>query len=194
MFVFAFAGMTIPSAFAQSCSITVQNAPGDTILVTATLFTNDPNENGEGEPLVFSSSGGEISATVGAYSLPTPFSYVATAANETISGFIIGFDGDEACSITATVNPATGFTQSQKHTANKVALGGALLTIGAGVVVALTCVPPFTPICIGLIIGGAAVGGGTAVSGFIGAEPADSNFTVIAVPHIATIPPLVPRR
>jgi hypothetical protein len=192
MFILAFAGLTIPSAFAQSCSITVQNAPGDTILVTATLFTNDPNENGEGEPLVFSSSGGEVSATVGAYSLPTPFTYVATAPNETISGFILGFDGDESCSITATVNPASGFTPSQKHTANKVALGGALLAIGAGVVVALTCVPPFTPLCIGLIIGGAAAGGGGAVSGFIGAEPADSNFTVIAVPNIATIPPLVP--
>src|SRR5260370_31123157 len=142
VFIGAFAGLTIPSAFAQSCSRTVQNAPGDTILVTATLFTNDANENGEGEPLVFSSSGGEISATVGAYSLPTPFTYVATAPNETISGFILGFDGDESCSITATVNPAAGFTPSQKHTANKVALGGAVLALRAGRAVAPHFVPP----------------------------------------------------
>ncbi len=192
IFILSFAALSVSSAFAQTCSATVQNNVGDTISVTATLFTNDPNENGEGEPLVFSSSGGEISATVGAYSLPTPFTYVATAANETISGHIIGADGDESCSITATVNAPSAFTPPQKHTANKVALGGALLTIGAGLVVALTCVPPFTPLCLGLIIGGAAVGGGTAVSAFVGAEPADSNFMVIAVPNIATIPPLVP--
>ena len=76
---------------AQSCSVQLTNAAGDTIAVTATLSTNDPNENGEGEPLIVSSSGGEIRATIAAYSVPTPFSFTATVPNEEISGTIQGF-------------------------------------------------------------------------------------------------------
>ncbi|HKC12473.1 MAG TPA: hypothetical protein VKI41_10610, partial [Vicinamibacteria bacterium] len=85
--ILACAALMLPSAaFAQTCSIQLTNKPRDIITGTATLFTNDPNENGEGEPLVIFSSGGEYSATIGAYSLPTPFSFPAAVANVSISG------------------------------------------------------------------------------------------------------------
>src|SRR2546428_1948050 len=109
---------------AQSCSVQLTNAVGDTIAVTATLSTSDPNENGENEPLFVSSSGGEISAIIGAYSVPTPFTFSARVPNEFISGTILGFDGDEGCSIGATVNGAHTFTPQQKSTANIVATIG----------------------------------------------------------------------
>src|SRR5438067_2408023 len=70
-------------ASAQTCSVQVTNAVGDTIGVTATLVTSDPNENGEGEPLVVSTSGGEINAVIGAYSVPTPFTFTARVPNDT---------------------------------------------------------------------------------------------------------------
>src|SRR5262245_38635469 len=113
--ILACAGLLFPSgAFAQTCTIQLINKPKDIISGTATLFTNDPNENGEGEPLVISSSGGEYSATIGAYSLPTPFKFAAAVANVSISGSIQGADGDESCSVTATVNPVPAFSEDDK--------------------------------------------------------------------------------
>jgi hypothetical protein len=98
--------------------VQLNNAVGDTISVTATLTTSDPNENGEGEPLQVTSSGGEINATISAYSVPTPFSYSAAVANETISGTIIGFDGDEACTSPAKLlNWSAGQTAGVARTA-----------------------------------------------------------------------------
>src|SRR2546429_9571706 len=73
-------------ASAQTCSVQVTNALGDTIGVTATLVTSDPNENGEGEPLVVSSPGGEINAGIGASTVPTPFPFTAWSPDETTPG------------------------------------------------------------------------------------------------------------
>lgn len=176
---------------AQNCSVQLTNAAGDTISVTATLVTTDPNENGEGEPLQVISSGGEINATVSAYSVPTPFSYTAAAANETISGTIIGFDGDEGCSIGATVNGAHTFSPKTKSAANIAAtIGGVTAVIIGGVAAGLGCTFSAGALCVALILGG--VGGGLtwAVGGGIAGDPSDPNFMVIATPNIATIPPL----
>jgi hypothetical protein len=46
---------------------------GDTVNLTGQLATNDPNENGEGEPLVITSSGG-LQFSVGNYGLLSSFS------------------------------------------------------------------------------------------------------------------------
>jgi len=178
---------------AQSCSVQLTNAAGDTIAVTATLSTNDPNENGEGEPLIVSSSGGEISATIAAYSVPTPFSFTATVPNEAISGTIQGFDFDEWCSIVATVNGAKTFTPQQKSTANIVAtIGGVTAVLLGAAAAGLGCTFTAGALCVGLIVAGAGGGLSGAIGGGIAGDPSDPNFTVIATPIVATIPPIEP--
>jgi hypothetical protein len=179
-------------ASAASCSATLQNKVGDTISVTATLSTSDPNENGEGEPLYVSSSGGEITATVGAYFVPTPFLYKATGTDESVYGTVTGIDGDEGCTIVASVNPAQPFTPEQKQQAGnlsgKLGVGGAIVGVGG---VAL-CTITTGGICGAVVIGGAGLGGLAAVSGNIASDPSDPNYTLIAVPSIGSIPSVVP--
>jgi len=178
---------------AQSCSVQLTNAVGDTIAVTATLSTTDPNENGEGEPLVVSSSGGEINAIIGAYSVPTPFTFSARVPNEIISGTILGFDGDEGCSIGATVNGAHTFTPQQKSTANIVAtIGGVTAVLLGAAAAGLGCTLTAGALCVGLIVVGAGGGLSWAIGGGIAGDPSDPNFTVIATPIVATIPPIEP--
>ena len=89
---------------AQTCSAPVTNKVGDEITVTAQLTTVDANENGEGEPLLVSSSGGELSGVISKYFVSTTFVYTATTANEVVSGTNVGFDGDESCSVSAVVS------------------------------------------------------------------------------------------
>src|ERR1051326_3197085 len=74
------------AALAQDCAVQLTNNIGDTINVTVELQTDDPDENGEGESVLFESSGGEFSAVLTSYFAPIPYSYVATAPNETITG------------------------------------------------------------------------------------------------------------
>src|SRR5215469_946761 len=102
-----------PLALATPITVTTTGAPttiafpgvkvGDTLTVQATLNTTDPNENGEGEPLVISSSGG-FSAIVSAYAQPRSFSFQATQAGETVTVSIQGADGDESATVTVDVN------------------------------------------------------------------------------------------
>src|SRR5579864_8738722 len=104
------------SATAQNCIAFLSNKAGDTIQVSATPSTTDINENGEGEPLVLSSSGGEPLPTISFYNSPQNFSYTATQANETITGSNVGFDSDESCSIGATVATSPPhYTAAQKQ-------------------------------------------------------------------------------
>ena len=73
-----------PLALATPITVTTTGAPttiafpgikaGDTVTVQATLNTTDPNENGEGEPLVIQSSGG-FSAIVSAYAQTRSLSF-----------------------------------------------------------------------------------------------------------------------
>src|SRR5215472_13523005 len=78
---------------------------GDKIQVTATLHSSDPSENGEGEVLLLSSSGGEFTGTVSVFGIPQTFSYkVAAFGPQTIKGIVLNGDGDESCELDATVN------------------------------------------------------------------------------------------
>jgi hypothetical protein len=103
---------SVPNGLAQTllnppnCLAALQNNVGDTITVVATLTTTDPSDPFEDEPLSITSSGNDFSQTLTTYSTPTTYSYTAQATNETISGFVQGFDGDEACSLNVSTQPA----------------------------------------------------------------------------------------
>ena len=95
-------------------TIIISYNAGDTVDIVATLNTVDPNENGEGEPLQLQSTTG-FAATVSNYAQPTTFSFTATVGG-TLSGVILGFDGDESATVTVTVNSnqKKRFTPQQK--------------------------------------------------------------------------------
>lgn len=180
----------VASSAKADCVYTAQNKVGDLISVTATLTTGDPNENGEGEPVNITSSGGELNATFGDYVVPHPFLFYAKVANETIRGTNIGGDGDEACQLVVAVNPAQPFTPQQKqqagNLAGKLGVGGAIVAIGGGIL----CTVTTGGICGAIIIGGAGIGGFGAVASNISSDPSDPNYKVIAQPVIAVIQPI----
>jgi len=178
------------------CKQSLQNNIGDTISGTAFLFSTTVNENGEGELLQTTSSGGELNVTTATHNLATPFSYVATANNETITG-LMGFDGDEICSISARAygpppapSPPQEFGHAEKKTANTVAFFTTLaFSLTLAIIIALAC-GTVTPFCAALIFAAYASGLVTAVASYIANDPPDSNFTVIATPNIPNIPPI----
>lgn len=187
----AMTSLTLLASSAKAdCVYTANNKVGDLISVTATLTTGDPNENGEGEPVNITSSGGELNTTFGDYVVPHPFLFYAKVANETIRGTNIGGDGDEACQLTVAVNPAQPFTPQQKQNANNLAgkfgISGTLAAIGG---VAL-CTVATVGICGAVTIGGLGVGGMGVVMSNIAGDPSDPKYTVIAQPIIAVIQPV----
>jgi len=179
---------------AQTCSASAANKVGDQITVAGYLTTTDPNENGEGEPLLISSSGGEFSAVVNNYFINTTFVYTATAANEVITGTNVGFDGDESCSVTATISKSPLLTPGQKSFFAGLAAGLGIPAAGFSTVGGLCTAAIITgPICglPGVILGGVFTGG-AALSAVIALDPSDPNFMQIVVVVIPTIPPAGP--
>jgi YVTN family beta-propeller protein len=178
------------------CSQSLQNNIGDTISGTAFPFSTTINENGEGELLQVTSSGGELNVTTAAHNLATPFSYVATSNNETITG-LIGFDGDETCAVYARAyglppapSPPQDFGHAEKKAANNVAFFTTVaFSLTLGIIIALAC-GTATPFCAALIFAAYASGLVAAVASYIANDPSDPNFTVIATPNIPNIPPI----
>src|SRR5262249_48666893 len=87
---------------------------GDTVSVDAVLNTTDPNENGEGEPLIINTSGGPF--TISAYAQPRNITFQAHADGESITAFIQGFDGDEFADVNVSVT-----TLPPRKTAEQIA-------------------------------------------------------------------------
>ena len=185
---------------AQNCSTPVANNVGDSITITGTLTTSDPNENGEGEHVVFSSSSGALSGfTISVYFQAQTFTYKATQANETILGVIIGPDGDESCTVSAVVTaqslkfgilPQADRTALESYSKNLVIVGG-----GYGTIAAL-CFDSIIsgPIC-GLPLGSAAaiaVFEGSVLDKLATGGSSDPNFRVIAQPVLLKVPAVTP--
>jgi hypothetical protein len=122
------------AANAAGCQATALNKPGDTITITATLSTSDPNESGEGEPLLISTLSGQTFAD-NIYGMAQTYVYKATVANDQIQGINIGSDGDESCSIAATTKSNSWFTPYEKQEAGKVAFDSSLITAVAMLIV-----------------------------------------------------------
>lgn len=199
VFIFLLAGLlslVSPHALAQSCGTAVTNNAGDQITVTATLSTSDVNENGEGEPLLLSSSGGGFSAVDAEYFQAHTYTYKATQANEAISGTITGFDGDESCSVSAMVTAQSlkyGFLTQENR--DSLESASKTLVIGAsalGVVAALCTEGIITaPICTLPSASAAAITVlEAAILDKVATDPSDPNYTAIAQPILLTLPPV----
>lgn len=175
---------------AQCVATTSANA-GVSVTVTATLHTSDPNENGEGEPLQIASSDGRLTASVPSYEIPYSFTFVASQPNVSVSGTIVGFDGDESCELGVSTKR---FSQATKDSLTKIAAGlgtasGAFWTWDAlcssGVITAAFC--------------NATIGVGAAstslltglTASLLAIDPVDPNYMQLPVPIPATYAPVV---
>ena len=178
-------------AFAQQCSASASANAGDNVTVLAILHTTDPNENGEGEPLSVSMSNGGGLSTFPDYEVTHSFSFKATnTAPVTVAGTIAGFDGDESCEVSVSVNAKHRFSDTQKNILIGVASGfgtasGLSWTLSelclAGIVTAPICSLP-AGLTAALTATIAALSGTLLLI-----DPLDLNFTVIPVPVPAPI-------
>ena len=179
----------VSPVYAQSCSTSISNKVGDTITVMATLSTTDPNESGEGEPLLISTLSG-ASFSDSTYSIPQTFIYTATVANDTITGTEIGFDGDESCALSATSKQNAWFPPQAKQTAGVLAAGGATVSGAAWLVAELCTAGVVTgPVCTlpaGVVAASAALF--TGLAGLVAADPPDNNYTQFAAPVFPSVP------
>jgi hypothetical protein len=163
---------------------------GDKVDIVATLSTNDPDENGEGEPLVLSSTGG-FSASVPNYAQPTAFSFTASTDGESLSGSIAGYDGDETATVTVTVNSKAKkrFTQAQKDALAKAAADLNIWAAGGATVTAICAVlPPPADLCVAFFGPFSGVTWiGSALYGRLALDPSDPDYTDIAQPSTASL-------
>lgn len=180
------------SAASAQCVASISSQSGAKVTVTATLHTTDPNENGEGEPLVVTSSDGSLNAIVPSYEIPYSFTFVAKQPTLSVNGSIIGFDGDESCELGAS---AKRFSDATKDSLNKIAAGlaitsGALWTYdalcSAGVITA-----PFCNAVIGVGAASTSLLTGMA-AGLLAIDPVDLNYKQIPVPIAATFTSVLP--
>lgn len=174
--------------------------PGDTIRITSTLSTTDPNENGEGEPIVLMAGGQTISVDP-TYAVPATFTYTAPPViiapgspvpQTAISYYIQGADGDETASVNSVINPnPTPKTQSQIAGWNNDTYYLGLFSGAVGVAGASGCpyAGPYVAVC-GIATGviGGLSGMLSAYYAKLAADPVDPNYTVIATPATATLP------
>lgn len=180
-----------------NCSVTLSNNPGDSITFTATLKTIDVNEDGEGEPASFSTSGGEANVTIANYFAPQTYTFTASQSNETIVGANVGADSDESCDVTAVkTSKSLKFGFLSQSTRNKLDKASAYLGI-AGIGVSSAGM-----LCTLSLIGTAACGLPLDAVGFsteavahfgilIATDPSDPNFTAIFQPAISALPPVL---
>jgi len=183
------------TAFGQ-CSASASANAGDQVTVLAILHTIDPNENGEGEPLSIVVTNGGPTTSFPDYEITQTFQFTAVnTAPVTATGTIIGFDGDESCEISISVNAKHRFSDTQKNVLKGVT-GGFGLAAGGSWVVAEACTLGIitAPICslpAGLVAALSTTIGGAA-AGLLLIDPIDLNFTEIPVPVPASFTPVTP--
>jgi hypothetical protein len=186
--------ITVTLDSASPVTIPLSFNSGDTVTVSAILTTTDPNEDGEGEPLVISGPG--CSSTVAAYEFTTTTTCTATAAGM-LSAYISGADGDESGTITVTVSstapppPPPGKTDADKaNYRNLRDFYGVLAILYTAIAAEPACVAvPGCPVVMGRIAAGDAL---LAIAfNRLAEDPIDPNYMVIAQPVIFPIPPVV---
>ena len=168
--------------------------PGDIVSITATLNTSDPNENGEGEPIVVTANGGAVWVNPN-YALPATFTYkapVGSSGPTTLGYYIQGADSDETASFSTSINPPSSpKTQAQKDAWTNDAIYWGLIGGGVGTLGSVGCLfaGPYTALCdraTGAIGGLSAMTAGYFAK--LANDPIDPNFTLIATPTNISLP------
>ena len=168
---------------------------GDKVNISATLNSNDPNENSadEGEPLMLQVPGGS-SYILKTYEMTADFNVTAPASGP-LTGYIKGADGDESATITVTLNSSKKdwFTEETKSAMREAAenlhvSGQFFLVVGFSEIIIPT---PFTA-AVGVVsnVFGILSDLSSITLSLLARDPPDPNFTVIAQPIVPTLPTL----
>lgn len=173
-------------AMAQNCSASASANAGDEVTVFAILHTGDANENGEGEPLTVNISNGGSTLAFPDYEINHSQIFKAAATGPvSANGTITGYDGDESCEVSVSVNAKHRFTQSQKNVLIAVTSGfGTASGLSWALAEGCTLGIVTGPIC-GVPAGLVAAFATTvaSISGtLLAIDPVDTNYTVIPVP------------
>jgi hypothetical protein len=97
--------------------ITLPGGIDDQVTIDAELFSPDPDENGEGEPLILFSFPGLNSGT-GKYYVKERFTFKLSKVGQTLAANINGADYDESATLSGWVDPAPPkpiYTDAQKE-------------------------------------------------------------------------------
>jgi hypothetical protein len=165
---------------------------GDTVYVDAQLFTNDPNEDGENEPLnIASGSGG---GSVSQYFSPTRISFTMVRDSQMLDAGIQGADYDESATFNLTIDPAPPkptYTEEEKKSFSNLADTEELIASGIDVSVA-ACESLRATCSRQLLIALKALGMSASLEAnyykALALDPSDPNFQVIAKPIIPSLP------
>jgi hypothetical protein len=194
----------------QTSSVQVTNNPGDFITVVVQLHSTDPNENGEHEYWLVTSSGGELRKYYANYSSAGVFSFQADQANETvtltseadaviITGVIsdlppdASYDGFSPPDHTGAVG-ADNLNEWLTLKLKSATLSQRLVLLGSGGAAVVPLIPLGATGAAALVQGLTGVFGsmiflGTAIDK-LARDPIDLNYTQIAVPVVLSLPPL----
>jgi hypothetical protein len=167
---------------------------GDKITINATLNTTDPNENGEGEPLIVTVDDKTI-GVIPNYAVASQVIYTAPssafvnpgspAPTFNVSWHIQGADGDESATVSTTILKAGTVPPPDKSATEKnfYKYGGMTLTgLSAGFGVVAPYVPQYKWVgSVGAMLG-------VAGSGLSLLDPIDSNYKTVELPK----PPVAP--
>jgi hypothetical protein len=164
---------------------------GDTVSVTASLTTKDPDENGEGEALVIRLDQGSF-VVDRFFSIQTT-QFVAAQDNPIVSASISGFDADETAQVSFAVLKNRFTAEQKQHFSDLGNLYGqlslGLVTVSGGC--ALSPEPLITKICaLGGLTGGALTGGASLVYQKLASDPFDPEYAVVALPAVPALPAL----
>jgi len=165
---------------------------GDQVTIDAELFTSDPNEDGEGEPLILISQP-SLNSGISHYYEKKRFIFPITQLGQVLNVNINGVDGDESAQLAGWVDPAPPkptYTDDEKA---QFAAAGERLELKAASedVAAKTCVRlRVIPLNICEIFETASVADSllAEVDKNLALDPSDPNFTVIDQPIIPSLP------
>ncbi|HWA91497.1 MAG TPA: hypothetical protein VG889_15780 [Rhizomicrobium sp.] len=176
-----------PAVFESECSTTISNEVGDEIAVSALLETSDEDDPDEDESLMVTSSGGEFSQILVDYDDTTPLgTFVATQANETVSGSVFAADGDETCTITA--SPPLFSQDTKRKFYNYAETTETLAELSAGVSIECLIAGEVELCGIPVLVFTGIVELASKDAGYLAGDPPDANFTEVALPVFDTEP------
>jgi hypothetical protein len=179
--------LTVDSASPVTIPLSVVLHKGDFVDMTVTLSSSDPNESGENEPLAVAEVFGGQSFVIPTYESYVPLHFDITTDGELLTASILGADGDEQGTIEYCANQTKLYPQSTKDALinsadNSDALGFALDQACLSLPEAPICelIAKFVDAPLALY---------SLWANEIASDPADTNFTKIALPVFPSQPP-----
>lgn len=171
--------------------ITLPGGIGDQVTIDAELFSSDPDENGEGEPLVLFSFP-SLNSGISNYYVKQRFIFNLAKVGQTLAANINGADDDESATLSGWVDPAPPkpmFTDAEKEAF--AAAGDRLDVLAAGEdVAAKRCVAiKLPPVFCEILATASVANSGLAMTDHaLALDPPAPDYTIIDLPVTPSLP------